>query len=474
LLVVGDDDQNIYAFGGANVRFIRQFETDYQAKRYHLIENYRSTTHIIDCSNRVIARARERMKGDQAIRINHARRGISAGGDFAKLDPITEGRVHVLDVPPQYFGEVESALAELLRLNGLEGNGENRHWGRFAVIARQWEHLEPMAAACRLKGVPVRLMRDDHLPDLHSTREGHHLLALLKGNLRHAGRHRVLLRSGTLTRWFHRRFAHRVDDLIEHPQRAALAQFILECESAAPGAERVVFDLIELLYEFGAGGKSASGEAANGPLLLLTAHRAKGLEFDHVLILDGGGWPSADDEERRLFYVAMTRARKTLTLCERQKQRHAFIPEFADLCLKSTPADVTSDPRLAHRIWVADPEQVVLSWPGYFSQKSPIHQAMSKLNYGDDLTLRLRGDGKAGWEIADGNGVAVTRMAQKFKPPAGEILAVRVSTVLVRRAKEGESVRCPEWELVLPEIEHLPTTESKVGAQQSFGAKEVE
>lgn len=472
LLVVGDDDQNIYAFGGANVRFIRQFETDYQAKRYHLIENYRSTIHIIDCSNRVIARARDRMKGDQAIRINHARRGMPVGGDFAKLDPITEGRVHVLDVPQRYFGEVESALAELLRLNCLEGSGENRHWGQFAVIARQWDHLEPMAAACRLKGVPVRLMRDDHLPDLHTTREGHQLLALLKGNLRHAGRNRVLLRSGTLSRWFHRRFAQRVDGLIEHPQRAALAQFIQECESAAPGAERVVFDLIELLYEFGAGGKSASGESVNGPLLLLTAHRAKGLEFDHVLILDGGGWPSADDEERRLFYVAMTRARKTLTLCERQKQRHAFIPDFADLCLKSKPTDVTSDPRLAHRTWVADPEQVVLSWPGYFSQKSPIHQAMSKLNYGDDLSLRLRGDGKPGWEIADGNGVAVTRMSQKFKPPAGEILAVRVSTVLVRQAKEGESVRCPEWELVLPEIEYLPITETKVGTQ-SVGVTEV-
>lgn len=454
LMVVGDDDQNIYAFGGASVRFIQQFETDYQAKRFHLIENYRSTAHIIDCSNRVISKAQNRMKLDQEIRINHSRRDMPPGGDFAKLDPITQGLVHVLQVSQQPFGEVESALAELQRLNRLASGGEQKYWGRFAVIARQWEHLEPMAAACRIKGIPVRLMRDDHVPNLHTTREGHILLALLKGKHRHAGRNRVLLRSRTLSMWFRRRFKQSVDDLIEHPQRAALAQFIRECESAAPDAERVTFDLIEQLYEFGAGGKSASGDLANGPMLLLTAHRAKGLEFDHVLILDSGGWAENNDEERRLFYVAMTRARKTLTLCEREKQHHAFIPDCADLSLTTSTTATSLDPRLAHRTWVADPEHVVLSWPGYFAPGKPIHQTISKLDYGDELSLRPRDDGKPGWEIADKNGVPVTRMAQKFQPPSGTILSVRVATVLVRHAREGEDVRCPEWELVLPEIEY--------------------
>src|SRR5690606_11052784 len=96
LLVVGDDDQNIYAFGGASVRYIRQFETDYQARRYHLLENYRSTTHIIDCANKLISHARERMKADQSIRINHARRDQPAGGEYATLDPVAAGRVHIL------------------------------------------------------------------------------------------------------------------------------------------------------------------------------------------------------------------------------------------------------------------------------------------------------------------------------------------------------------------------------------------
>src|SRR5690606_12201223 len=151
LLVVGDDDQNIYAFGGANVRFIRQFETEYQAWRYHLIENYRSTRHIIDCANSVIARARDRMKRDQQISINHARRDLPAGGEYAPLDPVAAGRVHILEVPRDIDVEVQIGLTELERLNVLDGRAAPSDWGRFAVITRRWEDLEPLAALCRVR-----------------------------------------------------------------------------------------------------------------------------------------------------------------------------------------------------------------------------------------------------------------------------------------------------------------------------------
>lgn len=461
LLVVGDDDQNIYAFGGASVRYIRQFETDYQARRYHLIENYRSTTHIIDCANRLIAHARERMKTDQAIRINHARRDQPAGGTFAGIDPVVAGRVHVLEVSENPNIAVQMALAELERLNVLkvqDTSNRTGQWGRFAVIARRWDDLEPLAALCRLRGVPIRLLRDEHVPDLHATREGDQLLSLLRGEFRQARRSRVLLRSGMLSRWFRRRYGMAVDSLIDHPQRAALAQFIVECESAAPGSEQVVQNLIESLYEFGAGGRSTSIERANGPLVLMTAHRAKGLEFDHVLILDGGGWSDASDEERRLFYVAMTRARDTLTVCESAGGRHAFVRDFAQLALRSRPAGFTSEPLLAHRTWQADPEQIVLSWPGYFSATAPIHKSIARLEVGSSLELRKRSDGKPGWEVADQQGATVTRMAQRFAPPVGKIIEVRVSAILARKTREGEAdnLKCKNWELVLPEIEYLP------------------
>jgi ATP-dependent DNA helicase RecQ len=267
----------------------------------------------------------------------------------------------------------------------------------------------------------------------------------------------VLLKWGTLSRWFRRRYRRTVDEPIEQPYRALLARFILGCEAAAPGSPHVVGELIESLYEFRAGDSPGASGSRHAPLLLLTAHRAKGLEFDHVVILDAGGWLAANDSERRLYYVAMTRARKTLTLCARQGCRHPFVMDCEDLCLKSRPITNSEVQPPDERVWLADPAQVVLSWPGYYAPQSPIHRAAAELDYGSPLTLRARSDGKPGWELADLNGVTVARMARAFTPPEGEIVEVRVSAILARQKKPGdpEALRCSRWEVVLPEIRYL-------------------
>jgi ATP-dependent DNA helicase RecQ len=460
LLAVGDDDQNIYAFGGANVRFIKQFSHDYQANTYYLIENYRSTTNIINCANRIIAPARERMKTEHAIRINHARRNVADGGNFAALDSLAQGRVHIIETPSNILSEVQVALAELSRLNALENSGQLSHWGRFAVIARHWDALEPMAALCRQQGIPMKLMREKSQHNLYNTREGHHLLTLLNNQRHKARKLRILLRWGSLSRWFRGCYGQSVTDLIKHPYRAMLAQFIIELESATPGSQLVITDVIDALYEFGSGCQAAASDNRHAPMSLLTAHSAKGLEFDHVLILDAGGWQQNNDDERRLFYVATTRARKTLTLCSRLGGRHAFIRDCEDLCLKSQPNLNLENSQLNQRILITDQADVVLSWPGYFAPDKPIHKAIANLEYANKLILRVRSDGQSGWEIADANGVTVTRMAQAFQPPKGEIIAVQVAAILVRQAKQGnlEKLRCANWELVLPEIVYLPGT----------------
>src|SRR5664279_857244 len=55
ILAVGDDDQNIYAFRGANVEFIGRFQQDYEAEVHYLVENYRSTRYIIEAATDLIA-----------------------------------------------------------------------------------------------------------------------------------------------------------------------------------------------------------------------------------------------------------------------------------------------------------------------------------------------------------------------------------------------------------------------------------
>lgn len=303
------------------------------------------------------------MKTQHAIQINYARRDAADGGEFAELDSLTQGRVHILETPALLHSEVEVALAELVRLNNLANSGQISHWGRFAVIARYWETLEPLAELCRLQEIPVRLLRDGDLLKLHYTREGHGLLALLNKQRRKARNPRVLLRWGALSRWFKSRYRQAVDDLIEHPYRAMLAQFIIASEAVAPGCQQVVSNVVDALYEFGSGNQSGENDSRHAPLLLLTAHRAKGLEFDHVLILDGGGWQQSSDEERRLFYVAMTRARKTLAVCARQGDRHAFIRDCEAIFVKIQRQFSREFSVLGQHTWVANLEQVWLDWP---------------------------------------------------------------------------------------------------------------
>ncbi|ANE55016.1 RecQ family ATP-dependent DNA helicase [Methylomonas sp. DH-1] len=456
LMAVGDDDQNIYAFGGADVSFIKRFSADYQARTFYLLENYRSTAQIIHCASRVIAPARGRMKAGQTLRVDHARHEAAPGGEWQDLDSLAQGRVHILAVAADNAAEAEAALAELQRLNRLQPGNPSGYWGRFAVIARNWQNLELLEALCRRSGIPVRSLRDEYLLDLHSTREGRVLIRLLSSRQRQGRKPRLLLRWGALSRWFRRRYRQAVTAEIAQPYRALLAQFIAEAESAAPGCQLVAANLLDALYEFSSGSQTA-GQQINSPLTLLTAHRAKGLEFDHVLVLDGGAWQSSADDERRLFYVAMTRARKTLAICCRQGGRHAFIADCEPLCLKSRGQRVEGLSRALERVWVADPSQVVLSWPGCFAADQPIHRALAGLDWGSELVLRERGNGSEGWELADANGIAVGRMAQAFRLPPGRIVAVRVAAVLGRDKKPGDKakLRTESWELVLPEIVYV-------------------
>lgn len=118
ILAVGDDDQNIYGFRGANVQFIRRFREDYAGETHYLVENYRSTQNIITASNLLIAQNHDRMKVDQPIRINTGRAGLPSGGTFGARDFQTQGRVQVIRVRERR-DQSGAAVSELRRLNSM-------------------------------------------------------------------------------------------------------------------------------------------------------------------------------------------------------------------------------------------------------------------------------------------------------------------------------------------------------------------
>jgi ATP-dependent DNA helicase RecQ len=445
LFAVGDDDQNIYAFSGASVEFIRRFAADYAAKPVFLTENYRSTRHIIEAANAVISPAADRMKGGQPIRIDLARAKASAGGRWESLDPVSRGRVQLLALAGDPMRQAVAVMTEMQRLASLDAGWD---WSRVAVIAKEWKYLDPVRSYCELNGIPAQ-MAHEAPPHFWRLRETQQLVDWLRGV------QSKLLDGGALAAWLAQQPVGPWWDVL----REAAAAYVLE----TGGAELPTAHFTEWLAEWG-----RDMRRRQKGLLLLTAHRAKGLEFDHVAVLDGG-WDRAGanedrDASRRLFYVAMTRARQTLVL-SRLRGRHAFFDAFAGHtgCLQRGEADLAPpSSALARKYALLTLADVDLGFAGRRPDHHRVHRAIAALSTGDPLALRRAGEK---WELLDSGGNCVGRLAAAYDPPQDmACIEARVQAVVVRRREDAgpehlRSLRCDRWEVVVPELVFEPHAE---------------
>jgi len=435
LFAVGDDDQNIYAFAGASVAFIRRFQADYAAKPVYLTENYRSTAHIIAAANAVIAPAKDRMKAGHDIVVNRTRAKDPPGGKMAAHDPVAEGRVSLLRCAASDAAQAVTAVDELVRLSQLDPDWS---WRRTAIIAREWRRLEPVRAFAESLGIPVDLANET-LPSLWRLREMQMFIrALLADRTR-------LMTIADLTQTLDALPRSRWTDLIAEGIGALEREL---AEKAAP-----VTDLVEW---FGGFAREARGKQRG--LLLLTAHRAKGLEFDHVAILDGG-WnrasPNEDhDAPRRLFYVAMTRARAGLTILT--NGAHPFIsPDESAVLSRCVASDASALPKSRLRYIAPDPRLVDLSFAGRLAGGHPSLGAIEAAQTGAPVTLVKDCER---WLVRDVAGRVLARMSRGFHPPAGaRFLRGEVGAIMRRRKADGDEafhhqLRRGEWEVVLPEL----------------------
>ena len=447
VFAVGDDDQNIYAFNGASVEFIRRFEEDYGPRPVHLVENYRSTAHIIDAANAVIEPARQRMKVRQPIRIDEARAKGPPGGAWQERDPVARGRVQVLPAPRDPVAQARTVMAELQRLSALSPNWD---WARCAVIAREWKYLVPVRAFCETHGVPAQ-MGDEEIPSFRRLRETRNFVEWLRG--RDAG----LVDGADLRGWAEAHPSGPWHELL----RQAIDEHMLETGAGETPADH----FIEWLAEWG-----REIRRRQRGLLLLTAHRAKGLEFDHVAVLDGGweriGRDEDPDAPRRLYYVAMTRARETLALA-RFEGGHPLQDALTahPSTLRREPARLSPcPPALQYRHVQPGVRDVDLGFAGRHDTRHPTHRAIASLSPGDALETRVVNGGR--WELLDPTGTVVGRLAASFKPPPGmhcrsaQVLAVVRWTREASQPKYHDALKCDSWEVIVPEL----TFESAVSA----------
>jgi ATP-dependent DNA helicase RecQ len=447
LFAVGDDDQNIYAFSGASVEFIRRFEADYSAKPAFLTENYRSTGHIIAAANQAINSAANRMKTGHPISIDRARSKEHAGGAWQTLDPVAQGRVQILPAGDTVMTQAMAVMAELERLARLVPAWD---WTKAAIVAREWKYLEPLRSYCEMHQIPVQ-MADEETTQFWRLRETQVLATWLRG------KEIRLVDAGALRKW--------LDEQPEGPWWSLLREAVEEYAIETGEAELPRDHFLNWLAEWG-----REVRRRQTGLMLLTAHRAKGLEFDHVAVLDGG-WDKFSkgedpDAPRRLYYVAMTRARQTLTLARMADRKNKMLDTLSDnpAILYRSPAELQNPPvELALRYVQPTLKMVDLGFAGCYTSNNPIHQTIANLTAGDPLLLR---ECERHWELSDNNGNTIGRMSkkskEKFSIPAGtQFLSGRVAAIIAWRRADTKAeyldrVRCDRWEVVVPELVFAP------------------
>ena len=405
-----------------------------------MVENYRSTGAIITAANTVISSAKHRLKLEHPIKVNRSRRTDAPGGIFSALDKIAHGQVHVLQCSHVAGHQAVAAMQELQRLATLDPLWD---WCKCAVIGRNWKDLNPIRAFCELHGISVHMANEEGW-SVWRLRETQRTIRRLKAN------DDGLFRANDLLQWLEGQKATRWWDIL----REATESYAFECGNEALPVQHY----LEWLAEWG---REVRRQPAG--LTLTTAHGAKGLEFDHVVVLDGE-WQNRSGREDadapcRLYYVAMTRAKKTLTLCRFKNKPHSYIDNLTSLVGVASSAPDTDDAlamQLDRTYKTLSLREIDLGFAGRFNELSPLHRQISETVCGDILYLSPTTNDR--WSLVNENGTVVGKTSQTFKVPKNHrCIEARAVAVLRHRAADSAPeyqhlYKCAEWEVIVPEL----------------------
>lgn len=305
LAVVGDPDQTIYSFTGASPEFLLGFDRRHPgAKIVALVENHRSTPQVLALANRLVAPG---VRGD-------LRPTLPAGPTPTIRRFVDDGAERAAIV-----GSIQTLL------------GQGTEPGEIAILVRINAQLPELEQALTRAGIPFRV-RGQRFFDRREVRDARQLLrrpgasprgkaveAAAGAGLVRAIRASLEERLGLGARGSDGAGIEATGD--EGRERAASLELIVrmveDLATSKPAA--TVADVLADLDRRDAEEASGSTSGVN----LLTYHRAKGLEWDAVFLpaLEEGLLPirqareaEAVDEERRLLYVGITRARRHLAL----------------------------------------------------------------------------------------------------------------------------------------------------------------
>lgn len=379
LCVVGDPDQSIYSWRGANIRNILEFEKDFQdVKTITLEQNYRSTKVILEASNRLITKNKKRKEKnlftDKSQGDPIEVRELLTEGDEARwvsqnIKALVDEGVSLKEVAVFYRTNAQSRSFEdsfrryqiPYRLVGTVRFYDRKEIKDIMCYARILINPADNVSLLRIINTPARGLgkvaqdrfmayaEENHLSLYDALKNAAYVPGVSAMALKAALRlvqlfenwrgdmlltdpadifHKILVESG---------YMDAVKAEMEKDPEAesrlqnldALINAVKEYEERCHKGEKEpsVSDFLQEISLLSGEDDSNAGEG--GAVTLMTVHLAKGLEFNNVFVtgLEENLFPIGKDnedeleEERRLCYVAMTRAREKLFLTYAQSRR---------------------------------------------------------------------------------------------------------------------------------------------------------
>ena len=315
-----------------------------------------------------------------------------------------------------------------MRLRSLEGEFDLNN---CAVLSREWQDLDLLRSIFEAHDLPTNLHwgRSGGFPSLTKIRENAMLLDYLQ-------QHKMDSLTGSSLLDFLPNQPTK-DNLWQTNLRVLLNDWIEETHDT----EQPVSLIEDYLYE-ALSDQSHSRNLGNG-IFLSTVHSVKGLEFDHVFIL-GENWQekTADEaeEERRLYYVAMSRARATLQLFSIKDIANPHVSLLSgEFHLQRELHPTVHNKQMRKHYALLGMKDLYLDFAGAKKEQHPARLALGELTTGDALSLELRNEHL---ELINDAGVSVARLSksakQKWLKSLEKILEIRV-IALVRRNKDAIS-----------------------------------
>ncbi len=331
LSVVGDDQQAIYSFRGADFRNFLNFQSDWpKARIVKLEQNYRSASNIIDAASAL-------MKNNK-LQTPKTLWTENAAGEPIKILRVSDPEEEAAIVASQIEATRDVSVAVLYRTNAqsraieqalIASNVPYKIFGGLKFYERK--EIKDLVAGLRLASNPSDSVSAERISKNFDKKTAQYLLAELPrlgGKLNILELINFFIENANYIEFLEKEYKNareRTENVNEFIVFAST--FSSGGGSASGGKDLEEFlERISLLQSTDSPSKSSvvGRQSLVAPVSLMTIHMAKGLEFDNVFVIgcaDGilpheRSYGSLDDieEERRLMYVAMTRARKKLWL----------------------------------------------------------------------------------------------------------------------------------------------------------------